>query len=80
MAFDGDGDRLGVIDGTGAIVSPDHLLCVFAADVLARTPGAAILADVKTSETVFEYIKQLGGQARYGQTGHAHMRAPSDRG
>ena len=75
IAFDGDGDRLGVIDGTGAIVSPDHLLCVFAADVLARTPGAAILADVKTSETVFEYIKQLGGQARYGQTGHAHMRA-----
>ena len=75
IAFDGDGDRLGVIDGTGAIVSPDHLLCVFAADVLARSPGAAILADVKTSETVFEYIRRLGGRARCGQTGHAHMRA-----
>ena len=75
VAFDGDGDRLGVVDGAGQVVSPDHLLCVFAADVLTDSPGAAVLADVKTSETVFRHISKLGGRPRLGPTGHAHMRA-----
>ena len=57
LAFDGDGDRLGVVDATGHVVSSDHLICVFAADVLAAHPGAAVLADVKTSDTVFRRIE-----------------------
>ena len=80
IAFDGDGDRLGVVDGTGQVVSSDHLLCVFAADVLAARPGAAILADVKTSDTVFRRIEELGGRPKLGPTGHAHMRARVLRG
>lgn len=75
VAFDGDGDRLGVVDGAGQIVSPDHLLCVFAEDVLTDSPGATLLADVKTSETVFRHISELGGRPRLGPTGHSHMRA-----
>ena len=80
IAFDGDGDRLGVVDATGEVVSPDHLLCVFAADVLAAHPGAAVLADVKTSDTVFRRIEELGGRPKLGPTGHAHMRSSVLRG
>lgn len=80
IAFDGDGDRLGVVDGSGEVVSPDHLLCVFAADVLAARPGAAVLADVKTSDTVFRRIEELGGRPKLGPTGHAHMRSSVLRG
>lgn len=75
LAFDGDGDRLGVVDGRGRIVSADHLLCVFAADVLEATPGAAVLSDVKASDTVFRRVRELGGEAVMGPTGHSHMRA-----
>ncbi len=75
FAFDGDGDRLGVVDGSGQIVSPDHLLCVLAAHVLAQSPGAAILVDVKTSDSVLHQIARLGGRPRRGPTGHAFMRS-----
>ena len=80
IAFDGDGDRLGIVDGSGQVVSSDHLLCVFATDVLAAHPGAAILADVKTSDTVFRRIRELGGHPKLGPTGHAHMRSRVLRG
>lgn len=80
IAFDGDGDRLGVVDATGQITSPDHLLCVFAADVLTAHAGAAVLADVKTSDTVFRRIEELGGRPKLGPTGHAHMRSSVLRG
>ncbi len=80
IAYDGDGDRLGVVDATGEVVSPDHLLCVFAADVLAAHPGAAVLADVKTSDMVFRRIEELGGRPKLGPTGHAHMRSSVLRG
>lgn len=80
IAFDGDGDRLGVVDATGQVVSPDHLLCVFAADVLTAHPGATVLADVKTSDTVFRRIEELGGRPKLGPTGHAHMRSSVLRG
>ena len=80
VAFDGDGDRLGVVDATGEVVSSDHLLCVFAADVLASHPGAAVLADVKTSDAVFRRVDELGGRPKLGPTGHAHMRSSVLRG
>lgn len=71
LAFDGDGDRLGVMDERGRIVSPDHVLMLFARDVLAGTPHATIIADVKTSDRVFADIAAHGGNARMGKTGHA---------
>ncbi len=74
FAFDGDGDRLGVIDDLGRIVSPDHLLCVFAEDVLEGTPGATVLSDVKASDVLFQHVTMLGGKPLMGATGHSHMR------
>ncbi len=75
IAFDGDGDRLGVVDGDARPVSPDHVLCVLAEDVLARSPGAAVLVDVKTSESVLRHVSKLGGRPVLGRTGHAFMRS-----
>lgn len=74
LAFDGDGDRLGVIDDRGRMVSSDHLLMLFAADVLAQSPGATILVDVKTSDTVCAFIAQHGGAPLLWKTGHAHIK------
>lgn len=71
VAFDGDGDRLGVVDDFGRIVSPDHLLMLLADDVLKRSPGATIIGDVKTSDAFFERVKQKGGNAVMWMTGHA---------
>lgn len=71
VAFDGDGDRLGVVDDQGRIVSPDHLLMLLARDVLARNPHAIILADVKTSDHFFYDVKDHGGQPVMWKTGHA---------
>jgi phosphomannomutase len=74
VAFDGDGDRLGVVDDQGRLVSPDHLLMLFAFDVLTRHAGATILADVKTSDIFFEQVKKHGGNPVMWKTGHAHMK------
>jgi phosphomannomutase len=75
LALDGDGDRLGVVDDKGRLVSPDHLLMLFADDVLAYTPAATIVADVKTSDAVFDRITKAGGTAVMHNTGHAHIKA-----
>ena len=81
VAFDGDGDRLGVVDDKGRVVAPDHLLMLLARDVLARSPQAMILADVKTSDAFFADVKARGGQPQMWKTGHAlikeKMRASS---
>lgn len=74
VAFDGDGDRMGTVDDLGRPVSPDHLLMLLAADVLAREPNATIIADVKTSDAFFAQVKKLGGQALMWMTGHAHIK------
>lgn len=74
IALDGDGDRLGVVDDKGRIVSPDHLLMLFADDVLKDTPGSTLIADVKTSDAVFKRITQQGGKALMWKTGHAHIK------
>ncbi len=74
LAFDGDGDRLGVVDDKGRILSPDHLLMLFARDVLSRKAGAHIIADVKTSGLFFEDVKAHGGTAEMYKTGHSHIK------
>ena len=71
LAFDGDGDRLGVVTRDGEIIYPDRQLMLFAADVLARNPGADIIYDVKCSRWVAESIRYQGGQPLMWNTGHA---------
>ncbi|MDE3016455.1 MAG: phosphomannomutase/phosphoglucomutase [Pseudomonadota bacterium] len=75
IAFDGDGDRLGVVDDEGMILSGDHLLMLYAEDVLKHTPGAMIIADVKASGAVFEEIARLGGKPLMWKTGHSNIKA-----
>jgi phosphomannomutase len=74
IAFDGDGDRIGVVDGQGRILFGDQLMQILAADVLARHPGSPILADVKASQALFDEIERLGGRAVMGKTGHSLMK------
>ncbi|WP_404385158.1 phosphoglucomutase/phosphomannomutase PgmG [Caenispirillum salinarum] len=71
IAFDGDGDRIGVIDGRGAILWGDQLLMLLAEEVLARHPGAPIIADVKASKTLFDHVAALGGEPVMWRTGHS---------
>lgn len=71
LAFDGDGDRLGVVDERGRRVSPDHLLMLFARDILARHPDATFIADVKTSDQFFTDVQRHGGRPVMWKTGHA---------
>ena len=74
FALDGDGDRLVVITGNGAIVWPDQLMMIFARDVLARNPGSDIVFDVKSSKRLAELIRQHSGRPVMCKTGHAHVR------
>ena len=75
IGFDGDGDRIGVVDGRGRIVFGDQILQILAADVLARHPGATIIADVKTSQTFFDEVARLGGRPLMFKTGHSLIKA-----
>jgi len=75
IAFDGDGDRIGVIDNEGGIVSADQLLVILAEDVLKDHPGAPIIADVKASKVVFDEIARMGGQPVMGRAGHSPIKA-----
>ncbi len=75
VAFDGDGDRIGVIDGQGRILWGDQILALLARDVLARHPGAPILADVKASKMLFDEIARLGGTPVMCPTGHSIIKA-----
>ena len=75
IGFDGDGDRIGVVDGKGRIVFGDQILQILAADVLARHPGATIIADVKTSQTFFDEVARLGGKPLMWKTGHSLIKA-----
>jgi len=74
FAFDGDGDRIGVVDHAGGILWGDQMLALFAEDLLRERPGAAIIADVKASETLFRRIAELGGQPLMWKTGHAFIK------
>ncbi len=75
VAFDGDGDRIGVIDDTGRVLWGDQLLILFARDVLRDHPGAPIIADVKSSQILFDEIAKAGGRPIMHRTGHAPIKA-----
>ena len=75
LAFDGDGDRLGVIDDQGNIIWADRQMMLYAMDVLARNPGAEIIYDVKSSRYLEDVIKQHGGIPRMWKTGHSFIKA-----
>jgi len=75
LAFDGDGDRIGAIDGQGRVIWGDQLLQIFAEDVLADVPGATIIADVKASQALYDRIAALGGQPLMWKTGHSLIKS-----
>ncbi|MBK6631017.1 MAG: phosphomannomutase/phosphoglucomutase [Betaproteobacteria bacterium] len=75
LAFDGDGDRLGVVTKDGEIIYPDRQLMLFAADVLTRQPGAQIIFDVKCSRNVARAVRHQGGRPVMWNTGHAFIKA-----
>ena len=74
FAFDGDGDRLGVVDASGTIVWPDQLLLLLAEEVLRISPGASVVGDVKSSRVLFEGIAQLGGRPVMAPSGYVRVR------
>jgi phosphomannomutase len=71
IAFDGDADRIGAVDGQGRIVAGDQLLAIYATEVLKTHPGATIIADVKASQVLFDKVAELGGNPVMGKTGHS---------
>lgn len=75
IAFDGDADRIGAVDGQGRILAGDQLLALYAQEVLATQPGSTIIADVKASQVLFDTIAQLGGQPLMWKTGHSLIKA-----
>ncbi|MEN8128955.1 MAG: phosphomannomutase/phosphoglucomutase [Pseudomonadota bacterium] len=75
LAFDGDGDRLGVVDEQGLIIWADRQMMLYAKDVLSRNPGAEIIYDVKSSRLLDDVIKHYGGRPLMWKTGHSFMKA-----
>lgn len=75
LAFDGDGDRVGVVTQTGQMIYPDKLMMLFAEDVCQRNPGAKIIFDVKCTGNLATVIEQAGGEAEMWQTGHSLIKA-----
>ncbi len=75
LAFDGDGDRLGVVTKNGKIIYPDRQLMLFADDVLGRNPGAEIIFDVKSTRHLFKWIRDRGGKPLLWKTGHSFIKA-----
>lgn len=71
LAFDGDADRLGVVDNAGNFLWGDQFMILLAQEVLASTPGATIIADVKASQTFFDQVKTMGGNPCMWRTGHS---------
>jgi phosphomannomutase / phosphoglucomutase len=75
LAFDGDGDRLGVVTRAGQIIYPDRQLMLYAADVLSRNPGATIIYDVKSTRNLADWVRQHGGTPLLWKTGHSLVKA-----
>ena len=75
IAFDGDADRLGVVTNSGRIIYPDHLMMLFAKDVVSRNPGADIIFDVKCTRRLATLISAHGGRPIMWKTGHSLIKA-----
>ena len=75
IAFDGDGDRIGAIDGAGRVIWGDQLMLILAEPVLKAQPGATIIADVKASQVLFDGIAALGGKPLMWKTGHSLIKS-----
>ncbi len=75
IAFDGDADRIGVVDDGGAMMFGDQLLVILARDVLKTHPGATIIADVKASQVLFDEVAKAGGKPLMWKTGHSLIKA-----
>lgn len=75
IAFDGDGDRIGVVDERGDIIAGDMLLLILARQLLREHPGATIISEVKASERLYREIRKAGGQALMWRTGHSPIKA-----
>ncbi|QYJ07203.1 phosphoglucomutase/phosphomannomutase PgmG [Qipengyuania flava] len=75
VAFDGDGDRIGAIDGEGRVIWGDQLLMVYAEDLLSRAEGATIIADVKASRALFDHVSAHGGKPLMWKTGHSLIKS-----
>lgn len=75
LAFDGDADRLGVIDGEGNIIWPDRLMMLYAEEILKRKPGAEIIYDIKCSRHLDQLIRYAGGKPLIWRTGHSVMKS-----
>jgi phosphomannomutase/phosphoglucomutase len=74
LAFDGDGDRIGVVTKDGSVIYPDRQLMLFAADVLARNPGGRIIFDVKCTRNLATWIERHGGEPIMWKTGHSFIK------
>ena len=75
IAFDGDGDRIGAIDGEGRVIWGDQLLMIYAEDLLARRKGATIIADVKASSALYDHVAACGGEPLMWKTGHSLIKS-----
>ncbi|MHC1741433.1 MAG: phosphomannomutase/phosphoglucomutase [Syntrophobacteraceae bacterium] len=75
VSYDGDCDRLGVVDHQGRIVYGDKLMIIFAREILSRRPGTTFVSEVKCSKTLYDEIEKRGGKAIMGRTGHSLMKA-----
>lgn len=75
LAFDGDGDRLGIVTRGGSIICPDRLLMLFSADLLCRNPGAEIIFDIKCTRNLFGWISSRGGKPTIWKAGHSLIKA-----
>ena len=75
IAFDGDGDRIGAIDGQGRVIWGDQLLMIYAEDLLSRREGATIIADVKASSALYDHVAQCGGKPLMWKTGHSLIKS-----
>ena len=75
IAFDGDGDRIGAVDGQGRVIWGDQLLMILAEAVLKEQPGATIIADVKASQILFDRVAELGGTPLMWKTGHSLIKS-----
>ena len=75
IAFDGDGDRIGAVDGKGRVIWGDQLLMILAVPVLQELPGSTLIADVKASQKFFDRVAELGGSPLMWKTGHSLIKS-----